>query len=187
MVSAFPFGQDFVVLREAMNQLLEDSYVPARSTRSVAGDGSIARALPLDVYATPDEVVILAAVPGMDPKDLEVSIDQNVVTLAGSVPTATESEQGKNANWYLHELWHGQFRRSITLPFEVETGKAEATFDNGVVRITLPKAERAKPHKIAIKSGSGQKEAITAGSKTQQSSQGQSAQGQTSRGQTSQS
>jgi HSP20 family protein len=191
MVSAFPFGQDFIVLREAMNQLLEDSFVPARGTRGVTGDGSIARALPLDVYATPDEVVILAAVPGMDPKDLEVSIDQNVVTLAGSVPTATESEQGKNANWYLHELWHGQFRRSITLPFEVEAGKAEATFENGVVRITLPKAERAKPHKIAIKSGSGrQQEAISAGGKTQPSSQaqsGQSSQGQMSRGQTSQS
>jgi len=99
----------------------------------------------------------------MNPQDLEITYDQNTVTLSGTIPTATESEQGKDATWYLHELWHGQFRRSITLPFEADASKAEATFENGVVRITLPKAEWTKPQKIAIKSGS-QQEAIAAGS-----------------------
>ncbi len=165
MVSTFPFGQDFVVLRDAMNQLLEDSVVPSRGSRN-ASNGTMVRALPLDVYATQDEAVVIAAVPGMSSQDLEVTINQNVVTLAGSVPTAAESEQGKGATWYLHELWHGQFRRSVTLPFEVDAAKAEATFENGIVRITLPKAERAKPQRIAIKSASGQsgqQEAIEAG------------------------
>jgi HSP20 family protein len=165
MVSQFPFGQDFVVLRDAMNQLLEDSFVPTRGSR---GNGTMVRPLPLDVYATQDEAVVIAAVPGMSPQDLEVTIDQNVVTLSGTVPTAAESEQGKGATWYLHELWHGQFRRSVTLPFEVDAGQAEATFENGIVRIMLPKAERAKPHKIAIKSANGQQEAIEAGSTSQQ-------------------
>jgi HSP20 family protein len=166
MVSQFPFGQDFVVLRDAMNQLLEESFVPARGARGGGQNGTRAmvRPLPLDVYATQNEAVVIAAVPGMSPQDLEVTIDQNVVTLSGTVPTATESEQGKGATWYLHELWHGQFRRSVTLPFEVEAGQAEATFENGIVRITLPKAERAKPHKIAIRTGSGQQEAIEASS-----------------------
>ena len=169
MVSQFPFGQDFVVLRDAMNQLLEDSFVPSRSSRgSGNGNGTTVRPLPLDVYATQDEAVVIAAVPGMSSQDLEVTIDQNVVTLSGTVPTATESEQGKGATWYLHELWHGQFRRSVTLPFEVDAGKADASFENGIVRIMLPKAERAKPHKIAIKSGNGQQEAIEAGSKSKQ-------------------
>jgi HSP20 family protein len=104
----------------------------------------------------------------MSPQELEVTIDQNVVTLSGTVPTAAESEQGKGATWYLHELWHGQFRRSVTLPFEVDAGKADASFENGIVRIMLPKAERAKPHKIAIKTGNGQQEAIEAGSKSKQ-------------------
>ena len=166
MVSAFPFGQDFVVLRDAMNQLLEESFVPSRPARG-ASNGAMVRPLPLDVYATQDEAVVIAAVPGMNPRDLEVTIDQNVVTLSGSVPTAAESEQGKGATWYLHELWHGQFRRSVTLPFEVEAGRAEATFENGIVRITLPKAERAKPHKIAIRATS-QQEAIEAGATDQQ-------------------
>jgi HSP20 family protein len=162
MVSTFPFGQDFVVLRDAMNQLLEDSFVPARGGRGRT-NGTMVRPLPLDVYATRDEAVIIAAVPGMNPETLDVTIDQNVVTLAGSVPTAAESEQGKGATWYLHELWHGDFRRSITLPFEVDAAQAEATFENGIVRIALPKAERAKPHRIAVRTTSGQGEAIEAG------------------------
>jgi HSP20 family protein len=163
MVSAFPFGQDFVVLRDAMNQLLEESFVPSRRMRGT-GEGALVRALPLDVFVTPDEAVILAAVPGMNPQDLEITYNQNMVTLSGAVPTAADSEQGKNATWYLQELWHGQFRRSVTLPFEVDANKAEATFENGIVRIVLPKAERAKPHKIAIKSADGQP-AIEADSK----------------------
>ena len=169
MVSQFPFGQDFVVLRDAMNQLLEESFVPSRGSRSSSGgNGTRVRPLPLDVYATQDEAVIIAAVPGMSPQELEVTIDQNVVTLSGTVPTAAESEQGKGATWYLHELWHGQFRRSVTLPFEVDAGKADASFENGIVRIMLPKAERAKPHKISIKSGNGKQEAIEAGSQSKQ-------------------
>ena len=168
MVSQFPFGQDFVVLRDAMNQLLEESFVPSRGSRSSSGNGTMVRPLPLDVYATQEEAVIIAAVPGMSPQELEVTIDQNVVTLSGTVPTAAESEQGKGATWYLHELWHGQFRRSVTLPFEVDAGKADASFENGIVRILLPKAERAKPHKISIKTGNGKQEAIEAGSQSKQ-------------------
>jgi HSP20 family protein len=162
MVSTFPFSTDFVVLRDAMNQLLEESFVPTRGSRG--GNGSVVRSLPLDVYATADEAVVIAAVPGMNPQDLEVTINQNVINLAGTVPTAAESEQGKGATWYLHELWHGSFRRSVTLPFEVEAGKAEATFENGIVRIVLPKAERAKPHKIAIRAAES-KQAIESAAK----------------------
>jgi HSP20 family protein len=167
MVSTFPFNQDFVVLRDAMNQLLEESFVPSRGVRG-GGNGMLARALPLDVYATQDHAVVIAAVPGMDPRTLDVTFDQNAVTLSGTVPNVAESEQGKGATWYLHELWHGQFRRSVTLPFEVDAAKAEATFENGIVRIVLPKADRAKPHKIAIRAASGQQEAITAGAKGKQ-------------------
>jgi HSP20 family protein len=160
MVNHFPFGQDFVVLRDAVNQLLEESFVPSRGTRSTNATLTV-RPLPLDVYATPDEAVVIAVLPGVNPRDLEVTVNQNVVTLGGTVPTATESEQDKQVTWYLHELWHGPFRRSVTLPFEVDASKADATFENGIVRITLPKAERARPHKIAIKGAS--QEAIEAG------------------------
>jgi HSP20 family protein len=165
MVSPFPLGPDFVVLRDAMNQLLEDSFVLNRATQR-GNNGAMVRPLPLDVFATGDEAVIIAAVPGMNPDDLDVTINQNVVNLSGRVATAAESEQGKNATWYLRELWSGQFQRSVTLPFEVEAGKAEATFENGIVRIVLPKAERAKPHRIAIRTAESQ-QAIEAGATSQ--------------------
>ena len=165
MVSQFPLSSDFVLLRDAMNQLLTDSFVPSGGSRSGWGGGSqaMARPVPLDVYATPDAAVVIAAVPGMTPENLDITYTQNTLTLSGSVPSAAESEQGQHATWYLRELWSGQVQRTVTLPFEVDASQAEATFERGIVRITLPKAEWTKPQKIAIKAGS-QQEAIGAGS-----------------------
>lgn len=163
MVNQFPFGSDFVLLRDAMNQLLQESFVPSGGARWPNG-GSGVRPLALDVYGTPDEVTVIAAVPGINPDDLEITYAQNTLTLSGSVPTAAESEQGKNATWYVRELWHGRFRRSVTLPYEVDASQAEAAFEHGMVRITLPRAEWTKPQKIAITAGGAQREAIGAGS-----------------------
>src|ERR671912_1479470 len=163
MVNTFPFGSDFVQLRQAMQELLQESFVPSGGARYPWGAGAraMARPLPLDVYATSDEAVVIVAVPGMSPENLEITYTDNTLTLSGSVPTAGESEQGQQATWYLRELWSGQFQRTVTLPFEVDPAQAQATFEHGIVRITLPKAEWAKPQKIAIKTGSQQ--AIGAG------------------------
>ena len=166
MVNSFPPRPGVVGLRDALTQLLEDSFVPPRGG-GATGPGAAPRPLPLDVYATPDEAVIIAAAPGMDPQDLEVTVNQSTVTLSGAVPSATESEQGKGATWYLHELWHGPFRRSVTLPFEVDPRQAEATVEHGIVRIVLPKAEQAKPQTIPIRAARGP-EAMSAGSQAQQ-------------------
>ena len=164
MVNTFPFGTDFVQLRQAMQELLQDSFVPSGGSRHPWGAGTwaMARPLPLDVYAKPEEAVAIAAVPGINPEQLEITYADNTLTLSGSVPSWAESEQGQHATWYLRELWSGQFQRTVTLPFEVDPAQAQATFEHGIVRITLPKADWAKPHKIAIKSGSGQ-QAIGAG------------------------
>ena len=168
MVSQFPLSSDFVHLRDAMQQLLQESFVPSGGSRYGWSTGFRAGPLPLDVYATPDEAVVIAAMPGMSPENLEITYTQNTLTLSGSVPSAAESEQGQNATWFLRELWSGQFRRTVTLPFEVDASKAEATFEHGIVRITLPKAEWAKPQKIAIRGGTGQQEAIGAGATSEQ-------------------
>ena len=164
MVSQFPLSSDFVFLRDAMNQLLQDSVVPSGGARSgwSTSSGAMTRPVPLDVYATPDEAIVIAAVPGMTPQNLEITYTDNTLTLSGSVPSAVDSEQCQNATWYLRELWSGQFQRTVMLPFEVDPAQAQATFGHGIVRITLPKAEWAKPQKIAIKDGSGQ-HAIGAG------------------------
>src|SRR5215203_4559010 len=164
MLNTFPIGSDFVQLRQAMQELLQDSFVPSGGSaqRWSTGSGAMARPVPLDVYATPEEAIVIAAVPGMTPENLAITYTQNTLTLSGSVPNVAESEQGQHATWYLRELWSGQFQRTVTLPFEVDASKAEASFEHGIVRITLPKAEWAKPQKIAIKSSGGQ-QAIGAG------------------------
>src|SRR5581483_11515633 len=94
-----------------------------------------------------------AAAPGMQPDSLDVTVHQNTVTIRGTAPDAAQSEEAKQATWYLHELWSGTYQRSVTLPFEVDANQAHASFESGVVRIVLPKAEQAKPKKIAIAQG----------------------------------
>src|SRR5215213_11049889 len=146
---------EFVGLRQAMDQLLDESFVgaPFRSlwSRGGTGNGAAAFPLPLDVYATEQEVVVVAAIPGMRPEELQVTYNQGTLTLAGTIANVAEGEEAKGATWYAHELWSGQFRRSLRLPFEVDADQADASFGHGIVRIVLPKAEAAKPQTIAIK------------------------------------
>ena len=157
-----PFDTEFSTLRQAMDRLLDGAVVgaPFRTLWSRTG-----QAMPLDVYATEDQVVILAAVPGVQPEDLEITAYQNTVTLSGTIADVAEGEEAKDATWYLRELWSGQFRRSLTLPFAVDADRAQASFEQGVVRIVLPKAEQAKPRKIAIQGVRAQ--AIGAGGQPQ--------------------
>ena len=151
MVAQFNRGQEFVSLREAMNQLLEDSFTNFRPIWQAARNGGTAQPLPLDVYATGDEVVVIAAAPGMRPEDLEITIHQSTLVLSGQVGNVAEAEEAKGATWYLHELPHGQFRRAITLPFEVDQAQADATFADGILKLRLPKAEQAKPRRIEVR------------------------------------
>lgn len=154
MVNQPPVDQGFVLLRDAINQLLDNSVIPARDAQP--GGSRQPRALPLDVYATPEEAVILAALPGATPDDVEITYHERTVTLSGEAPRPAEREGHEDATWYLRELWSGAFQRSVTLPFEVDPSKAEASFAQGILRITLPKAESAKPRKVALRVASGQ-------------------------------
>ena len=165
-----PLAQEFVGLRQAMDQLVYDSVVgaPVRGpwARGGAGNAGTVFPLPLDVYATEQEVVVVAAVPGLQPEDLQVTYNQGTLTLAGTIQNVAEGEEAKGATWYAHELWSGQFRRALSLPFEVDADQADASFAHGIVRIVLPKAEQAKPKTIAIKAG-GSTQAIGSGTGSQ--------------------
>jgi HSP20 family protein len=140
-----PIAQEFETLRQAMDRLVDQAVVgaPFRTLWSHAWSG-----MPLDVYGTDDEVVVLAALPGVKPDNLEVTVHQNTITLSAATDDGTPDVEG--ATWYVRELPSGQLRRSLTLPFEVNADKAEATFEHGIAKIVLPKAEDAKPKKIAI-------------------------------------
>jgi len=167
MIGTTPFAPEFVGLRQAMDQLLDDSFVsgPFRTlwSRGRVGNGVPYAPLPLDAYATQEAFVITAAVPGMRPEDLEVTYNNGAVVLSGTIGDVADSEEAKGASWYARELWHGRFQRAVTPPFEVDPAKAEATFDHGIVRIWLPKAEHAMPRRIPVRTG-GATEAIGSGS-----------------------
>ncbi len=163
-VSFSPFALSPIA--QTVDRLLDEALLghPSRALWSRGDGGATAvQPMPLDVYATGDEVVLLAAVPGMRPEDLEIEAHQNTITLSGTVHSPTDAEGTRGATWYVHELWSGQYRRSLTLPFEIDAARAEASFEGGIVRVVLPKAERSKPTKIALQVGGQAQQAIAAG------------------------
>ena len=137
-----PF-RELVSLRDAMDRLFEDSIVrPGRLLRSVTG----VQAIPLDVYQTQDQVVVKAFLPGVKPDEVELTITGDTLTIKGE----TKAEEVKPEDCFCQEITYGSFVRSITLPGQLQTGKAEAKFENGVLTVTIPKAEETKPKSIKI-------------------------------------
>lgn len=151
MVSRYPVAGELVSLRDAMDKLMTDAF--GGSFRSVFPNpsGQARMPLPLDIYSTAEEVVIIAAVPGIDPSTIDITVDKETVTLTGSTPDVAQSADAAEATWFLHELPRGTFSRSVTLPVEIDANAADATFEHGVLRLRLPKAEAAKPRKIEIR------------------------------------
>lgn len=109
--------------------------------------------LPLDVYATAAAVVVVAAVPGLKPAEVQVTFDRGLLTLQGTIANGAARGEATGATWYRHELGSGCYRRTVQLPCEVDADKAGASVADGLVRIVLPKAAPAKPTPIAITAG----------------------------------
>jgi HSP20 family protein len=140
-----PF-RDIVTLREAMDRLFEESFVgPFWGYRSADRDGTRAWRLPIDVYTTPEEIVVTAAVPGIKPDDVEITIEGDTVTLKGELPRPME-----NVSYIFQERPYGSFVRTLQLDVPIQADKAEAHFDNGLLTLTLPKAEAVKPRAIKV-------------------------------------
>lgn len=140
-----PFGE-MTSLRDAVSRLLEESYV---HPSTMSGN----RQIPLDVYETPDELVVVASIPGASAQDLNVTATGDTLTLRVCVPSVAEQEGASKWTWYLHEVPHGEFTRTIDLPVEINPRQARAHYENGVLRLELPKAESARQHKLEIKTG----------------------------------
>ena len=147
--------RDFMSLRDAMDRLFEESFVSPGSWSNVIGSGS--RYLPLEIYETPDDVVVRAHVPGVTPDALDVQYHQGMLSLRARVTTPELPEE---ARWHLREITAGEFFRQVTLPRPIDVDQATTTFDNGVLTLTLPKTPDAKPKQIKI----GSHEQISAGS-----------------------
>lgn len=143
-----PF-EDMVSLREAMDHLFEESFV--RPSRRSAGDGVAMERLPIDLYETDEALTLKARVPGVNPEDVEITINGDNLVIKVELCSDALLDEAKGWNWYRHELYHGQVGRSITLPTLIEADKVEATFRNGELTLVLPKAEEAKPRSIKVK------------------------------------
>jgi HSP20 family protein len=134
--------RDMMTLREAMDQLFNDAFTRPRSSSGV----SIVPAT--DLYQTDDEVVVKFNLPGLKAEDVQISVTSDVLTLRGEYKQ--ENEQ-KEVTYHVIERRVGAFERSVMLPTDVQTDKAKADFENGVLTITLPKAETVKPRTITVK------------------------------------
>ncbi len=133
--------REIMSLREAMDRLFDDAF-----TRPISL--GVAAVPAIDMYQTNDEVVVRAALPGLKPEDVQISVTGDVLTLRGEFKQADEK---KEATYHIREQRYGSFERSVMLPTEVQTDKAKAEFENGVLTVTLPKAEAVKPRTITIK------------------------------------
>jgi len=151
-MSERPGFEPFVSLRQALDQLVGQRLGGAPGRTPWSG---VTTSLPLDVYATDEALVVLAAAPGLPPDRLEVTVQQGTLVLRGTIPDVAQSAEAHDATWYLHELGSGPFERAIALPFAVDVERAQAGVAQGIVRVVLPKAEPARPTTIPITTGSG--------------------------------
>ncbi len=103
----------------------------------------------MNIWTSKDGAVLTAELPGVKPEDIDISVVGDTLTLSGERP-AEELEEG--TSYHRRERRFGKFSRSFQLPFHVNSGKVEASFENGVLDISLPYAEEDKPKKIAVKS-----------------------------------
>jgi len=138
-----PF-QEAISLREAMNSLLQESFV--RPGSASPQDGGYF-ALPLDICETENDFVIKASLPGVKPDDVDITVQGDILTIRGETKV---EEDKKGEHWHFRERRYGGFQRSVSLASPVDSDKAQAHYEHGVLTLTLPKSEAAKPKQIRI-------------------------------------
>lgn len=129
----------------------------SRDVDRVLGMGGLGEGLdvgsvawPADVRENGDELVCTIEAPGMDSEDFDITVENNVLTIRGE--KRFENTEGSEEDDYrLVERRYGRMQRSFMLPNNLDTDQVEATYNNGLLRITIPKSESAKPRKISVK------------------------------------
>ena len=135
--------REMMTLREAMDRLFDDAFTRPLNAKE-GGWASPA----VDMYQTDDEVVVRVALPGFKADEVQINVTGDVLHLRGEM---RQQEEKKERAWHIREQRWGSFERSIALPTEVTADQAAADFENGILTITLPKAEEVKPKTISVK------------------------------------
>jgi len=134
--------QEMLSLREAMNQLLEESFVAPAGGRG--GQGFVPA---MDVSETQDGFVVELATPGLKPEQLEITLENNVLTVKGEI---RQEPSAAKRHYHRVERRYGSFTRTITLPTTVKSDAIQAHLEHGILRLDIPKAEQVKPRKITV-------------------------------------
>lgn len=139
-----PF-RDITSLRDEMNRLF---------SRTI-GEGGVASGSTwtpaVDIFDTDEAIVLRAELPGLTPEDIDIEIDDNVLTLKGERRFQEQVDEGR---YYRLERAYGHFQRSVTLPQGVKSDEISASFEHGVLSVRVPKADEVKPRKIAVAAAS---------------------------------
>jgi HSP20 family protein len=139
-----PFGD----LRTTMDRLFDEGF--SRPWRLMPAPAELEATFPLEVSETEDAIEVKGSLPGVKPEDVEISVANGVLTVKAEHRETTED---KKRDFYRREIRYGSFHRAISLPVSVDADKAEARFENGLLHLTLPKAEAIRPKQIKIGSG----------------------------------
>jgi HSP20 family protein len=141
-----PF-REMVTIQDRMNRIFEEAFRANRRADSEEDYALAAWAPAVDIYEQDGNIVLKAELPGVDPKDVDVRVENNVLTLRGERKLDSDV---KKEGYHRVERAYGSFGRSFTLPTVVDTEKIKAEYKDGVLRLTLPKREEAKAKQISI-------------------------------------
>jgi HSP20 family protein len=133
-----------MTLRRAMDRIFDEDFFRSAAVENGQGPDML---LPLDVTTTKDALLVQASLPGVKPEQVEITVENGTLTITGET---AEEHMEEGASHLVREIRRGSFSRSVSLPNGLEPDKAEATFENGVLRLRIPKAEQVKPRQIRI-------------------------------------
>lgn len=139
-----PFA-DFANMRTVFDRMFDENFPRFAALRNAEDVGGYN--LGVDVYETPGELVVKAAIPGVDPKDVDISVEEDVLTIRGET---RHEEEAAEDHFIRRELRYGAFQRTLRLPPTVDADKATASFEHGVLKLQLPKRPEAKARSIKI-------------------------------------
>lgn len=143
-MSRFDPIREMITMRQAVDKMLGEAFVRGSESR-----GTGAWLLPMDAYFTDETIVIRADVPGLKPDEIEITLEGNTLSIRGEI----KREEANNRKYVLLERPTGKFERTLTINTPIDADKVEAAFSNGVLTLTLPKAEAVRPRQIAVKAG----------------------------------
>lgn len=136
--------RELFTLRNAMDKLFEDSYQRVQAPVNQRFNENYLTPS-ADAWENEQQVTIEMALPGVNPEDVEITFEQDTLTIGGTFPARDDSK-----NWILREIRRGTFQRRFTLQVPIDVDNVEATYRNGLLVLTLPKSKAVKPRKITV-------------------------------------